>query len=313
MNKPDVSVVIVSYNVHDFVMDALRTLYRHTDPRVSLEVFVVDNASSDETVTTVRNEFPIVNLIANAQNKGFPAANNQAFERATGRYVFMLNPDAELVDDSVGAMVKFMDENAAYALLAPKLLNSDRSLQRSCWRFPRVYYILLDAFYLHALMPRRTYSEKDWTKPFEAESVSGAAMFFRREVLQTAKGLDENLFWIEDIDFCFRIRKSGLKVLYWPLTSIIHHTGQSAKKNYRVSVSNQIFNKIKYARKHFGFIRAFLVLLISFVHVIYKLLFFGLLSPFKRVYAAKAKAYAWTLLRLFVQPGSFSNKAISNE
>ncbi len=298
----DVSVVIVSYNVEDLLRKCLHSVLTKTRQSLTLEVFVVDNASADGTVAMLEKEFPQVKRIANTTNAGFPKGNNQAFERCEGEFIFMLNPDTELHDDAIGNLVDVMRERNDIALIGPKLLNTDGSLQHSFWRAWTVWWVFLDSFHLRKLTPKRFYSDKNRNEPFDADTVSGAAIFFRRAVMEKIGMLDEKLFWIEDADFCWRAVCAGLKLVYWPKIALTHHVGQSAKKSYVISLSNQIFNKIKYFRKHGSAFQTFLVKLISCVHVTYKLLIFGILAPFRPVFAAKARAYAYTWTRVFNPP-----------
>ena len=134
---------------------------------------------------------------------------------------------------------------------------------------------------------------------FEVDSASGAALFFRKSLLDKIGFLNEKLFWIEDIDFCYRTKISGGKVFYVPSTSIVHHSGQSAKKNYNVSISNQVINKIKFYKVHRNSAVLIIVQFISFINVIMRIIIFGLLSPFKKVYLLKLKAYVYTLPYIF--------------
>ncbi len=110
------------------------------------------------------------------------------------------------------------------------------------------------------------------------------------------------MFWIEDIEFCYRADHAGLKLLYYPHAQVLHHIGQSAKKNYKISISNQVFNKIKFFKKHHSKFQLLLVTILSIYHVIIKLIVFGFLSPFNKIYFGKAKAYLYTLPRLLNPP-----------
>ena len=299
MKNPDVSIIIVNYNVKELLLKCLGSIYK-TKANLLIEVIVVDNSSVDGSVDSVRNQFSDVVVIANTHNAGFPHANNQALRLAKGEYVFLLNPDTELIEDSVSILKKFLETSDNAEIAAPKLLNSDRSLQRSIFRFPRIWFIIAEMFYLESLTGSKYYSEMDLNTIFEVDSASGAALFFRKSLIDRIGFLNEKLFWIEDIDFCFRTKKSGGKVFYVPLTSIIHHSGQSAKKNYNVSISNQIINKIKFYKVHRTAAGLFIVQCISFINVIIRIIIFGVLSPFKEVYSLKMKAYVYTL------PGIFS-------
>ena len=298
MKNPDVSIIIVNYNVKGLLLKCLGSIYK-TIGDLQIEVIVVDNSSDDGSVDAVRNQFSEVVVIANTINAGFPAANNQALYLAKGEYIFLLNPDTELIEDSISILKNFLENSSSAAIAAPKLLNSDRSIQRSIFRFPRIWFIITEMFYLESMSMNRYYSEMDMKTVFEVDSASGAALFFRKSLTDKIGILNEKLFWIEDIDFCFRTKKSGGKVFYVPLTSIVHHSGQSAKKNYNVSISNQVINKIKFYKVHRNSAVLIIVQFISFINVIMRIIIFGLLSPFKKVYLLKLKAYVYTLPYIF--------------
>lgn len=302
MSEISVSIVIVNYNVKELILTCLKSIYSFTQSRLSVEIIVVDNQSKDGSCDAIRAAFPQVILIKNQENAGFPKANNQGFEIAKGTYVFMLNPDTEFIEDSLQKIVDFMDANTDVQLLGPKLLNTDRSFQQSVWRYPSLSSIFGEMHYLSFLLRRKNYSDQDFTKKFEAESFSGAAIFFRKTVLAELHGLDETMFWIEDVDFCYRAVHAKMKCVYFPETEIVHHIGQSAKKNYNISLSNQIFNKIKFFQKHHSKSATFLVKMMSVYHVLVKLVVFGLLSPFNVVYKRKAQAYLYTLPKIMNPP-----------
>ena len=300
--KVDISVVIVSYNVKDLVLICLDSLYKFLPSDLVIECVLVDNCSCDDTLDAVRKQFPQVIIIANDFNAGFPAANNQAFNIVSGDYILMLNPDTEFLDDSLKKLFQKIKTDSSISLIAPMLLNSDKSRQLSVWRFPSIWSIFCETHYLTFLLGKKHYKDKDLTMPFEAECFSGAAILFKKEVFSKIGVLDETMFWIEDTEFCYRAHHAGLKLLYYPNARILHHVGQSAKKNYNISISNQIFNKIKFFKKHHSTISWFLIWTMSIYHVIFKLLIFGLLSPFSKIYYKKATAYLYTLSRIFNPP-----------
>lgn len=301
-NTVNISVVIVSYNVKDLVLTCLRTLYAYLPSSLNIETVLVDNHSKDDTVNAVKAQFPQVIVIANDHNAGFPAANNQAFKVAKGEYIFMLNPDTEFFNDSLFQLYQRIQNDQNISLIAPKLLNTDKSRQLSVWRFPRIWYLFCETHYLNMFLGGKNYADKDLTKEFEAECFSGAAILFKKEVFNKIGLLDETMFWIEDTEFCYRAYHAGFKLLYYPKAQVIHHVGQSAKTNYNISISNQIFNKIKFYKKHHNAFEWLLVVLLSFYHVLIKLIVFGLLSPFNVTYFRKAKAYWYTLPKVFNPP-----------
>lgn len=302
MQTPEISVVIVSYNVKDLLLICLDTLFKYLPASLAIETIIVDNNSSDGSVEAVAQGYPDVIIIANGFNAGFPAANNQAFQIAKGKFIFMLNPDTEFLDDSLEKLYTYLKQHFEISLIAPMLLNTDRSRQLSVWRFPKLGYIFCEMHYLNFFLKGKNYADKDLTKPFEAECFSGAAILFRKEVFDKIGFLDETMFWIEDTEFCYRAYHAGLKLVYFPGSKLIHHIGQSAKKNYNISISNQIINKIKFFKKHHTSFEWLLVVLLSFYHVTLKLIVFTLISPFNVNYFRKAKAYLYTLPLVFNPP-----------
>lgn len=299
MKNVELSIIIVSYNVKELLLRCIESVLKNIGSVVPFEIIVVDNNSTDGSIEAIEKKFKEVKFIKNLDNSGFPAANNQAFEIATGKKIMMLNPDTEIVEDAIARLSLFLDSNPNVALVAPKLLNPDGSLQYSVWRFPSVKYIFAEMFYLKGLIKDKFYLDKDLNSPLRVDSASGAAMLFRKELLETVGMLDEKLFWIEDVDFCYRIKKRGFDIVYLPEAMVIHYIGQSAKKNYNISIYNQIFNKIKFYRKHHSRGRLLLVKLMSFIHTLYKWITFWTLAPLKNVYYRKAIAYSYTLKKFF--------------
>jgi len=298
-DKVDISIVIVSYNVREFVHNCLKSVYEFFDKTIVKEVILVDNNSNDNTVEFVAKEFPEVKIIKNTTNNGFPIANNQAFEICSGEYILMLNPDAELINTSINKLFYYLKEHRDIAIIGPKVLNTDRSLQQSIWRFPTIKYIFADSFYLRFLIKDKYYKDKTFNEIIDVDSVSGSVLMFRKDLMDSIGMLDENLFWIEDVDFCFKAKKKNLRVVYFPETTVVHHLGKSVLKNYNVAYYNKIFNYIKYYKKHYSAFKYVVVWCISFVQVLYKLILFWILAPFNKVSFLKAKATFYTFKKFF--------------
>ncbi len=225
MSELRVSIVIVNYNVKELILTCLRSLFHFHSNHDLFEVIVVDNQSADGSCKAISDEFPQVILIENKVNEGFPKANNQGFSIANGEFIFMLNPDTEFIENSIDKMVSYMDQHTNVSVLGPGLLNTDGSRQQSVWRYPSLKSIFCEFHYLSVLLKQKNYREKDFTKIFEAESFSGAAIFFRTSVLEKIGNLDETMFWIEDVEFCYRAVQSNLTCIYFPETKIVHHIG----------------------------------------------------------------------------------------
>jgi N-acetylglucosaminyl-diphospho-decaprenol L-rhamnosyltransferase len=294
---PEISIIIVSYNVKDLLFKCIASIKKFVSS--SFEIIVIDNHSADDTAANVTRQFPEVKLIANNYNAGFPEANNQGLRKAKGNYIFLLNPDTELLEDSVSVLRKYLDSMEKAGVVAPKLLNSDGGVQDSIFRFPKLSFIVAEMFYLKSLVKKKYYRDKSTVGILEIDSASGAALFFRKSLLDKIGYLNPKLFWIEDIDFCFRVKESGLKTFYVPETRLIHHSGQSAKTNYNISISNQVINKIKYFKVHGRPYELILIYLLSLINVLMRIVIFGLISMFGGKYFLKMKAYIFTLPKIF--------------
>jgi GT2 family glycosyltransferase len=250
-------VCIVNWNTIDLLRNCLDSIFRQTW-RVTLQIIVVDNASTDGSAAMVRDEFPQVELIANSENVGFARANNQAFGRARGRYVLMLNSDTVILPSAFDTMAEFMDSHPPAGATGCKLLNADGSLQRSCWRgFPSLRMAVVDAFYLWRLMPGlpwvRTseYTEQELQDTLEVDHLLGACMLVRREIIEQVGGMDESLFlFLEETEWCYRIKSHGWKIYFLPTAQIIHVGQQSTRQNPERTMPEKYRNYVWFYRKY---------------------------------------------------------------
>ncbi len=237
-NKIDISVVILNYNVREFLENTLNSVFRAIH-NLDAEVFVVDNASADLSADMVRRKFPDVRLIVNDDNKGFAAGNNVALRQCRGKYILVLNPDTLIQENTLSVMKEFMDSHPEAGAASCKVLNSDGTLQLTCKRsFPTPWVAFTKIAGLSALFPKsRWFGKYNLTylpenETHEVEAVAGSFMFLRREVLETAGLLDESYFMYgEDLDWCYRIWKAGWKIFYVPTTQIIHYKGESTTRS----------------------------------------------------------------------------------
>ncbi|MFA5832251.1 MAG: glycosyltransferase [Bacteroidota bacterium] len=253
----DISVIIVNYNVREFLNNALISLFKALE-RYSSEVFVVDNASDDGSVELIQKNFPNVHLIVNTENLGFAKANNQALKRSTGKYLLLINPDTLIQEDTFEKLIEFFTTHSDSGMVGCKILNPDGSLQLPCRRsFPTPWVAFTKTFGLSTLFPNSklfarynlTYLNPDET--CEVDAVSGSFMMITREVYEKIGGLDETFFMYgEDLDWCFRVQQSGWKVNYVPTTSIIHYKGESTKRS-DIDELKVFYNAMRlFVRKH---------------------------------------------------------------
>jgi len=252
------SVIIVSWNVRDLLQRAITSVYASWGRQSGLEIIVVDNASHDDSVAMLQADFPEVIVIANSENRGFPAGNNQGLAAATGNFLLLLNPDTEIVADVLPRMVEYLQAQPDVGMVGPQLLNPDGSVQSSRRRFPTLPVLFLESTWLEKLTPRkllRSYYAQE--QPDDAvqdvDWITGAAMLTRRETVTQVGGMDEGFFmYSEELDWCRRIREAGWRVVYFPEARIVHHEGKSSEQ---VVPARHIYfqsSKVRYTRKYHG-------------------------------------------------------------
>ncbi len=224
----DLSIIIVNFNTRDFLKNCLKSIF---DQAGKFEVWVVDNASSDGSVEMVEREFPQVKLIKNKENTGFAKANNLALKMANGQFVFLLNSDTILKEQTLNKIINFLRNKSEAGAIGVKLLNADGKTQPSAGKFYSIFNALImlvggERFGLLRSSPLRI-SEVDW--------VSGAALIVRKDILDKVGLLDENFFmYMEEVEWCFRIKKAGFKIFFYPDAEVIHYERGSSSKSVSI-------------------------------------------------------------------------------
>ncbi len=253
----DLSILIVNWNVRDLLRRCLSSVFAHWQTR-KMEVIVVDNGSTDGSREMVRTEFPQVHLIANPDNRGFTAANNQGLSVARGRYVLLLNPDTEVVGDALEVMVAFADAHPDVGVVGPQLLNPDGTVQSSRRRFPTLATALFESTWLQPYAPRRLLRryyvlDRSDDEVQDVDWVTGAALMARREAVGQVGPLDEGFFmYSEELDWCRRFREAGWRVVYLPTARVIHHEGKSSEQVLPARHIHFQTSKVRYFRKYHG-------------------------------------------------------------
>ena len=253
----DLSIVIVSYNTRDMLRACLAAL-PHATGGITAEVWVVDNHSPDDSAGMVAAEFPNVKLIANADNPGFARANNQALRQSKGRHVVILNPDTEAESQSLTRMVWYLDANPDVGAIGPKLLNTDGSLQHNGRPFPTPWREFVGHSGMGRWNPRvydrkYEYGREDFDQTWETDQVSGACMMVPRVVMDKVGMLDEDFFmFYEEIEWCWRIRKAGYKVVYLPEARVVHHWMGSVRQQNRAMTARLFKSALTYYGKTAG-------------------------------------------------------------
>jgi len=243
----DLSIIIINYNVRDFLLNSIQSIYDNVTG-VKYEIIVVDNASSDGSVESLKIKFPDVKVIANSENVGFACANNQGYAESSGAHLLLLNPDTLIKGDVIQSALTFMEKTPDAGITGCRLLNPDGTLQRSIQRFPSVTNNLLKAFFLDGLFlaenRKGTYYRP---APLIIDYCSGAFMMVRREALKGSELLNDAFFmYSEEKDLALRLKKSGWKTYFIPFGEIIHFGGQSTGQ-----MSEKIFLELQKSQATF--------------------------------------------------------------
>jgi GT2 family glycosyltransferase len=246
-----VSVVVVTFNALPWIERALESVRGH-------ETIVVDHGSTDGTLELVRERFPEARLIEQ-ENKGLGAGSNAGMRVASGAYFLLLNSDAWALDDAVERLAAFADEHPEAAVVGPRLLNPDGSLQPSVRGFPSVWRLATEYLFLRKLAPRSRALNSFYGAGFdhdevrEAEFLMGACLLVRREAADTVGLFDEDFFMFsEETDWCYRFRQAGWQVLFTPEAEFVHVGGATTKKSWGPMFREQVRGHIRFLDKHRG-------------------------------------------------------------
>lgn len=252
------SIVIVNYNVCNFLRNCLLSVQKATEG-MECEVFIVDNNSQDDSLAMMEREFPQYTIIANQENMGFSKANNQAIRIAKGEYVLLLNPDTVVEPDTFSKTTSFLDAHPEAGALGVRMVNAEGAfLPESKRGLPTP----LTAFYkmcgLASLFPKSKHFGRyhlkyiDEFATTQVDVLSGAFMMLRKSVLDQIGLLDEQFFmYAEDIDLSYRITQAGYFNYYYPECTILHYKGESTKKNSMQYVYMFYKAMAQFVQKHF--------------------------------------------------------------
>lgn len=233
----DLSIVIVNWNTKALLLDCLASVY-HMIRDLSFEVFLVDNASSDGSVSAVRQEYSQVVIIENERNLGFAAANNKALRIMRGRYALLLNTDAIVTEGALTRLFRFMESSPRVAMGCGQLLNADGTKQNSIANFPGLLTLIANETLLRILMPKKFPSKRmEYAAPIPVESCIGACLMVRKAAMDEVGLLDERyFFFMEETDWAFAMHRAGWKSWFVPDAFIYHLQGQSAGHNVRARI-----------------------------------------------------------------------------
>jgi len=259
----DLSIVIVSWNVKDLLRVCLQSTLRATElsggGAITYEVIVIDNASADGSVDMIRQDFPSVRVMANDENVGFTRGNNQGIVASDGRYILLLNPDTEVLGTAFDEMVGYMERYPEVGAVGPTLLYADGGMQSSRRRFPNLRTAFVESTFVQPwftdsdILKRYYVLDRGDDEMQEVDWVVGACLMMRRDAVEDVGLLDERFFmYSEELDWCYRAKQKGWKIVYLPTAKVVHHEGRSSEQVLPVRHVYFQRSKVQFFEKHHG-------------------------------------------------------------
>ena len=273
----DVSVIIVNYNSFNLLKQCLDSIFKFTFD-IQFELIVIDNNSEKFNEDSIRELNDKIIVIRNKKNLGFGHANNQGLAIAKGKYVLFLNNDTIFFENTLKEVYLFAEKVTYPVIVGCKLLNIDKTLQHSVFDFPSLLNVFTSNFFLYALFPRSKYFNKyhlmnnkiNYTA--EVDVVIGAFLFCNTQKIKEINGFDIRFFFYNDeTDLCYRHRKNGGKIFYFPNVSVIHLGGGSARRKSWFANKHRSISTIKYFQKHFPRMKLLIAVLIHFTGILIRI------------------------------------------
>lgn len=238
-----VSIILVNYNGYEFTRNVLRSIAAHSPQS---QVILVDNHSTDKSKELLPSEFPTAKFLFLTENRGFGAANNAGASIATGEYLFFLNNDTMLLEDTSAKLASLLSNHKEVGICGPMLLNEDKSFQLSFGKDPSI-----SGEWKTRSMQQTPHLEQAYSVETNVDWVTGAAFMISKVLFHRIGGFDERYFmYFEDADLCHRVRKEGYNVCYVPTTPLIHYGGKSYSKGNEKIVIEYRISQLHFYKKH---------------------------------------------------------------
>lgn len=271
----DLSIIIINYKTPSHLRQCIKSIQKHA-PKMDYEIIVVDNNSQDGTVQMIEDDFMYnyknqkisnVELIANNENLGFPKAVNQGIKKSNGKYILLLNPDITILENSLEQMIAYMQKHPNVAVLGPKLVNPNGSIQLSCFnRFTSPELVLYRRTLFGKLSRGKKmlddFTMKSWDHLTEKDVawILGSCMLVDKNVINKVGMMDERFFmYMEDVDWCRRFWQNDYKVRYFPKVKMVHYYARESssesgliKAILKKQTRTHITSAFKFFLKYFG-------------------------------------------------------------
>jgi len=276
----NMSIIIVNYKSSDFLSNCIKSVLE-SQLNVKYEIIVIDNASSDAGLATIKKKFPGVIFIDAEKNNGFAAGNNIGIKLAKGEVLLLLNPDTIVNKNTIHQLYNKINSDPKIGIVGPKMYYEDGELQTKniIKKIPTLFAIFSHLFFLDNLFPKIKFFnsyyglESDCMEGQYWENVSGACLMIKREVIEKIGLMDENFFlYFEETDWCFRTIKEGYKILYIPSASITHFVGGSGIPYKKRNVFAYYESQLYFFKKHYGNFHYTVLYLLSLIGFSFRLL-----------------------------------------
>lgn len=267
--RKKVDIIVVNWNSGGKTLNALRPYINYESAVIFCNIIVVDNASTDDSVSTLKNR--VSRIIVNDKNLGFGKACNLALKESNADYILLLNPDTISKPVVLEELVKFLEENIEYGITGPRQVDKNQNILKTCGRFRTFKTALFEVIGLSKLLPyfftpAPIMTDWDHLKSKEVDQVMGSYMVIRKSILNEIGFMDEDFFvYAEDTDLSVRSKHAGYKTFYNSELSIFHECGGSGKLMKTIRLFYSLSSRRKYWRKHLGKLDSYVLTTISIV------------------------------------------------
>lgn len=281
----ELSIIIPSFNTKKLLQNCLQSIFEQTKG-IDFEVIVIDNASTDSSITMVKQKFPQVRLITNSKNLGYAQANNQGVKIAKGKYILFLNSDTIILDQAIEKSLEFIKQKKDIDILGCQLLNQDQTIQPSAGFFPHLARVFNWMVFVDELP-----LIKSLTKPYQQSNpgfyqktqlidwVTGAFLLVKKQVVKHLKGFDAKFFmYSEEVDFCYQAFKAGLKTWFYSDAQVTHLKGKSSAEGFSAAILGEYQGIKKFYQKNYPDWQLPILRLWLKIGALLRILIFGILK-----------------------------------
>lgn len=268
------SIIVINYNSGAYLRNCIESIRDNLKGYSDFEILVIDNNSHDESLALLEDRFSHIRILKNGANLGFVKAANLGIANTKSEYVLISNPDIRFLDKNIFSMVAFLDENPSIGICGPLQVFEDGSAQSGPSRFNGIFSEL--KFIAGTYFINNLFRDKKFVKPVECDYVLGSSMLIRRAVFETAGLFDENIFmFAEEEEFCFRAKRKGWKVFFYPFSKVIHYGEKSFKGLEDMRIINQRMSALYYYSKRYNRFFMILARMLFIINTIMRIIFIG--------------------------------------